>query len=160
MPTVNTVVRNKYQTQTESTQYENLEKYSPCWATLSTLSRTMVHHLHQANLANSAISMESVISDLPRIILQRTERLNASSKCSNVRFVRILTLPRTVHLLPQPANSIQSPKFIVFSKDSVPYPHSTTGRTPSELLFERTIRTTLDLIRPQVQRQVTGYQLR
>ena len=38
--------------------------------------------------------------------------------------------------------------------------HSTTGGTPSELLFGLTIRTTLDLIRPQVQRQVTGSQLR
>ena len=39
-------------------------------------------------------------------------------------------------------------------------PHSTTGRTPSELLFGRTIRTTLDLILPQLQRQVSGSQLR
>ena len=38
-------------------------------------------------------------------------------------------------------------------------PHSTIGCTPSELLFGRTIRTTLDLIRPQVQRQVLGSQL-
>ena len=38
-------------------------------------------------------------------------------------------------------------------------PHYTTGRTPSELLFGPTIRTTLNLIRPQVQRQVTGSQL-
>ena len=116
------MVRNKYQTQTESTQYENFEKYSPCWATLSKSSQTIVHHSPLANSANSAISMESVISGLSRIILQRTERLNASSKCSNVRFVRIPTLPRTVHLIPQPANSIQSPKFIVFFKDIVPYP--------------------------------------
>lgn len=39
-------------------------------------------------------------------------------------------------------------------------PHSTIGRTPSELLFGQTIRTTLDLIRPEVHRQVQGSQLR
>ena len=122
IPTLNTVVRNNYQTQTDLTQYENFEKYSPCWATLSKSSRTMVHHLHHANSANSAISMESVVSGLPRIILQLMERLNVSSKCSYVLFVRIPTKPRTIHLLPQPANSIQSPKFIVFFKDIVPYP--------------------------------------
>ena len=82
----------------------------------------MVHHSHLGNSANSAISMESVISGLPRIILQRTERPNASSKCSNVRFVRIPTLPRTLHLLFEPANSIQSAMFIIFFEDIVPYP--------------------------------------
>ena len=114
MPTLNTVVRNKDQTQTDSTQYGNFEKYSPCWATLSKSFRTMIHHLHHTNSANSATNMKSVISALPRFMLQRTERLNVSSKCSNVQFVQIPTLFRTVQLLPQPANSKQSAKFIGF----------------------------------------------
>ena len=82
----------------------------------------MVHHLHHANWAYSSISMEYFISGEPRIILQQTLKPNVSSNCPNVQFVRIPTLPRTVHLLPQAANSIQSGKFIVFFKDIVPYP--------------------------------------
>ena len=38
------------------------------------------------------------------------------------RHKRISTLPCRVHLLPQPANSIQGLKFIVFVKNIVPYP--------------------------------------
>ena len=37
-------------------------------------------------------------------------------------------------------------------------PHSTTGRSPSKLLFGRTIRTTLDLLIPQVETQVLKQQ--
>lgn len=33
-------------------------------------------------------------------------------------------------------------------------PHLTTIRTPSELLFGKTIRTTIDLLKPEVERQV------
>ena len=50
------------------------------------------------------------------------EKPNGLSKCLKVRFVRIPILPRTVDLLPQPANSIQSPKYIVFSKISYRIP--------------------------------------
>ena len=121
MPTLYTVMQNKYQTQTDSTQYRSFEKYSPCWATLSKSFQRMVHHLNHANSANSATKMESVISGLPRIILQRTKRPNVSSKCSNVRFVLIPTLFRTVNIQLQPANSIQSPNFIVFFKDILLY---------------------------------------
>ena len=39
-------------------------------------------------------------------------------------------------------------------------PHSTRGRSPSELLFGRTIRTTLDLFKPQVETQVLKQQTR
>ena len=39
-------------------------------------------------------------------------------------------------------------------------PNSTTRRTLSELIFGRTVRTTLDLIRPQIQKQVLSSQLR
>lgn len=39
-------------------------------------------------------------------------------------------------------------------------PHSTTGRTPSELLLGRTLRTTLDLMRPHVEQQVQSQQTR
>ena len=39
-------------------------------------------------------------------------------------------------------------------------PHSTTGRSPSELLFGRTIRTTLDLLKPRVETQVLKQQTR
>ena len=113
MPTLNTVVWNKYRTQTDLTLCGNFEKYSPFWATLSKSFRTMVHHSHPANSANSATNMESVISSLPSIILQQMGRLNVSSKCSNVQFVRTPLLPRTVHILPQPSNLIQSPKYIV-----------------------------------------------
>ena len=38
-------------------------------------------------------------------------------------------------------------------------PHSITGRTPSELFFSLTIRTILDLIRRQIQKQVLSSQL-
>ena len=79
-------------------------------------------HLHQANSANSAITMESIISDQPRIILERMKRLKASSKCSNVLVVPIPIIPRTVLLLPQQANTTQSAEFIVFFKNIVPSP--------------------------------------
>ena len=39
-------------------------------------------------------------------------------------------------------------------------PHSTTGGSPSELIFGRTIRTTLDLLKPQVETQVLKQQSR
>ena len=103
MPTLNTVVRNNYRTQTDSTLCANFEKFSPCWVTLSKSSLTLKLHPHLANSANSAISMESVIYDQHRI-LQQMERLNALSKCSNVLFVRFPILPRRVHFLPQQAN--------------------------------------------------------
>ena len=39
-------------------------------------------------------------------------------------------------------------------------PHSSTGRTPSNLLFGRTIRSTLDFLKPQIERKVLAQQLR
>ena len=99
--TVNTVVRNKYQVEMDSTQCENSEKSSPCLTILSKSYRTMELHSLHVNSANSAINTESGISDQHRITLQRTERPNASYKSSNVHFGRIKIKPRTVHLKPQ-----------------------------------------------------------
>lgn len=39
-------------------------------------------------------------------------------------------------------------------------PHSTTGRSPSELLFGRTFRTTIDLLHPSLERTVAQHQQR
>ena len=122
MPTLNTVVRNKSLVTLNSTQFANFEKFLPCWATLSKSFQTIEHRLLQENSANFAVNMESVISGQYRIILQRMEKQNASFKCSNVLLVRIPILFRTVLILPQQANSTQSPKFIVMFKNIVQYP--------------------------------------
>ena len=79
MPTVNTVVRNKYQVLTYSTQLANIKKFSPCWVTLSKSFQTMEHHSHHDSSANSAVIMESVISGQHSIILRQIERRNLRS---------------------------------------------------------------------------------
>ena len=111
------------------------------------------------NLRN-AVNMESVIFGQYLIILQRMERLNVLSKCLNVLFVQILILPRTVLLLSQQAHSTQSPKFIVIFKDIVQLPTLLSNGHHQNYFSVEQFRTTLDLIRPHVQRQVSGSQLR
>ena len=148
---VNTEVQNKFQAQTDSTLCSNLEKYSPCLATLSKSYQTMELHSLQENSANSAFNTKSGISDQHRITLQQTTRPNAffkrafransdqtsysSSKTSASKFDTECDVHRFLH------------RYRTLT-------HFTTRRTYSELLFRRTIRTTLNLIRYQVQKRL------
>ena len=64
-------------------------------------------------------------------------------------------------LRPQAENKVDGQaETFMFLKRYRTIPHSTTGRSPSELLFGRTIRTNLDLLKPQVETQVLMQQTR
>ena len=120
MHTVNTVVRNKYRTQMDSTVRKHREIFTMLGDPEQIVSDNGTPFTFR-EFGEFCINTKSAISGQHPIILQRMERLNGSSKCSNELFVRISILPRTV-LLPRQANSIQSATFIVFVRDIVPYP--------------------------------------
>lgn len=108
----------------------------------------MARHLSRGILKGSVVLVGYVIFEVRSAIQLRMERQNVSSKRSS-RIRKADSAPSKLYST-----------VMQFLQRNRATPHTATGRTPSELIFGRTIRTSLNLLHPSVEGQVGKAQLR